>query len=167
MRTLESDPAHHRPTSRQAHIRALGQTAEIGIAFKSVYTNQVCFSESGPKLIYPFSLQAGLIMGPQADRLEAELFAKQSTHGIKFQEYSDIQVDVTGPKAKAAPALENFSDLGGVLPDFLSRNISLMRYAKPTPIQRHSIPLALAGVDLMCCAQTGSGSCCQSFFCAI
>lgn len=105
-------------------------------------------------------------MGPQADRLEAELFAKQSTHGIKFQEYSDIQVDVSGPKAKAAPALENFSDLGGVLPDFLSRNISLMRYAKPTPIQRHSIPLALAGVDLMCCAQTGSGSCCQSFFCA-
>jgi ATP-dependent RNA helicase DDX3X len=32
-----------------------------------------------------------------------------------------------------------------------------MNYVKPTPIQKHALPLALAGCDLMCCAQTGSG----------
>ena len=40
---------------------------------------------------------------------------------------------------------------------FLTRNIGLMRYERPTPIQKHAIPLALGGGhDLMCCAQTGA-----------
>jgi len=51
--------------------------------------------------------------------------------------------------------MDDFASLK--LPAFLSRNIDLMRYRKPTPIQKHAVPLALAGSDLMCCAQTGSG----------
>ena len=39
------------------------------------------------------------------------------------------------------------------LPDFLVRNVRAMKYARPTPIQRRAVPLALAGRDLMCCAQ--------------
>jgi len=31
------------------------------------------------------------------------------------------------------------------------------KYVKPTPVQRHAIPIFLAGRDLMVCAQTGSG----------
>ncbi|EJK62236.1 hypothetical protein THAOC_17160 [Thalassiosira oceanica] len=46
------------------------------------------------------------------------------------------------------------------MPDFLRANIGRMNYTSPTPIQRHSVPLASAGEDLMCCAQTGSGKTC-------
>lgn len=39
----------------------------------------------------------------------------------------------------------------------LMKNVMLCRYAKPTPVQKFSIPIGLSGCDLMACAQTGSG----------
>ena len=46
------------------------------------------------------------------------------------------------------------------MPPFVLANLTAddrMRYRRPTPIQRHTVPLALAGHDVMACAQTGSG----------
>jgi superfamily II DNA/RNA helicase len=31
--------------------------------------------------------------------------------------------------------------------------VGLMNYEKPTPIQKYAVPHAIAGSDLMCCAQ--------------
>ena len=99
--------------------------------------------------------QAGL-EGAAADAHEAALFAKQGTQGIEFgKEWP--KVEVSGPGSNSAKALTDFANLGASLPPFLARNISLMNYRTPTPIQQHAVPLALAGCDLMCCAQTGSG----------
>ncbi|KAL0451905.1 UNVERIFIED_CONTAM: DEAD-box ATP-dependent RNA helicase 52C [Sesamum latifolium] len=39
----------------------------------------------------------------------------------------------------------------------LTDNIRRCKYVKPTPIQSYAIPVAMAGRDLMACAQTGSG----------
>ena len=99
-------------------------------------------------------VKAGLT-GQAADAREKALFEKQGSQGIQFDKYSDIKVQSSGPGADSAAPLDSFASLE--LPSFLARNITLMNYSKPTPIQKHAVPLALAGNDLMCCAQTGSG----------
>ncbi|MDQ8185003.1 DEAD/DEAH box helicase [Pelagicoccus sp. SDUM812002] len=43
------------------------------------------------------------------------------------------------------------------LSDFLLRSLETLGYAEPTPIQAASIPVILAGKDLLAAAQTGSG----------
>ena len=51
--------------------------------------------------------------------------------------------------------LDSFDDLQ--LPAVLTTNVKLSGYTKPTPVQKHAVPIALAARDLMACAQTGSG----------
>ncbi|XP_022041298.1 DEAD-box ATP-dependent RNA helicase 11-like [Helianthus annuus] len=51
------------------------------------------------------------------------------------------------------PPMNDEIDLG----DALNLNIRRSKYVKPTPVQRYTIPISLAGRDLMACAQTGSG----------
>jgi ATP-dependent RNA helicase DDX3X len=98
---------------------------------------------------------------PDTDKArELELFGTQGAQGIDFAKYDAIKVEVkngSGEK-EAGQGFTDFDQLS--LDPILRRNVGLMRYATPTPIQRHSIPIALAGNDLMCCAQTGSGKTC-------
>jgi hypothetical protein len=105
---------------------------------------------------------------------EEELFGMQGAQGINFGKYDDIQVQVKLPDAfqksndkknDAVRPLAHFDDLTTTTAAFsldatLRQNIQRMRYTTPTPIQRHAIPHAMAGQDLLCCAQTGSGKTC-------
>lgn len=67
--------------------------------------------------------------------------------------YEDIPVQASGDNIP--PAVETFSEMD--LGENLKQNIRRCKYLKPTPIQRNAIPIAVAGRDLMACAQTGSG----------
>lgn len=68
-----------------------------------------------------------------------------------------IPVQRSGPKSEEIEVLSTFHDLEGRVPGFILRCVELLRFDVPTPIQKHALPLGLAGLDLMCCAQTGSG----------
>ena len=52
----------------------------------------------------------------------------------------------------------NFRDLGLTAP--ILKALTLEGYTEPTPIQRQAIPPALAGRDVLGCAQTGTGKTC-------
>ena len=84
--------------------------------------------------------------------LEKVLFSGESS-GINFSKYSEIKVEVVGEDLP--PPASTFAEMQ--LDPLLAENVQLAGYTTPTPVQQHSIPIALAGRDMMACAQTGSG----------
>ncbi|XP_028809815.1 putative ATP-dependent RNA helicase an3 isoform X2 [Denticeps clupeoides] len=86
------------------------------------------------------------------ERLEHELFSGSNT-GINFEKYDDIPVEATGQNAPSP--IDSFHDVD--MGEIIMGNITLSRYSRPTPVQKHAIPIIKSKRDLMACAQTGSG----------
>ncbi|KAG9136333.1 hypothetical protein Leryth_003895 [Lithospermum erythrorhizon] len=89
--------------------------------------------------------------GPDVDA--EQVFNEQENTGINFDAYEDIPVETSGENVPLPVNTFAEIDLG----EALNQNIRRCKYVKPTPVQRHAIPISLAGRDLMACAQTGSG----------
>ncbi|KAL4380316.1 hypothetical protein AHAS_Ahas04G0021300 [Arachis hypogaea] len=93
-------------------------------------------------------------VNPFGDQDDTEQeFGEQENTGINFDAYEDIPVETSGDNVP--PPVNTFAEID--LGEALNRNIMRCKYVKPTPVQRHAIPISLAGRDLMACAQTGSG----------
>ena len=89
----------------------------------------------------------------EARKKEADgMFSGENT-GINFEAYDDIPVEATGQNVPAAINTFDEVELGPAL----AANVKRCKYNKPTPVQKYSIPIGMAGRDLMACAQTGSG----------
>ncbi|XP_069913010.1 probable ATP-dependent RNA helicase DDX4 isoform X9 [Oryctolagus cuniculus] len=97
----------------------------------------------GPKVTY---------IPPPPPEDEDSIFAHYQT-GINFDKYDTILVEVSGHDPP--PAILTFEEAN--LCQTLNNNIAKAGYTKLTPVQKYSIPIILAGRDLMACAQTGSG----------
>ncbi|KAL3532353.1 hypothetical protein ACH5RR_005874 [Cinchona calisaya] len=72
---------------------------------------------------------------------------------VNINAYDETPVETSGFDVPSP--VTSFSEI-----DFSSaliENIKTCKFVKPTPIQRYAIPVAMAGRDLMACAQTGSG----------
>nr|XP_043630968.1 DEAD-box ATP-dependent RNA helicase 37-like [Erigeron canadensis] len=82
-----------------------------------------------------------------------EIASEQASGGINFDAYEDIPVETSGENVP--PPVNTFAEID--LGEALNLNIRRCKYVKPTPVQRYTIPISLAGRDLMACAQTGSG----------
>ena len=91
------------------------------------------------------------------DRNEAhERYLFSSGHtGIHFDKYEDIPVEATGHNCPTH--IESFEDKDLKLTSIIETNVKLAQYSRPTPVQKHAIPIILGKRDLMACAQTGSG----------
>jgi ATP-dependent RNA helicase DDX3X len=89
----------------------------------------------------------------EKDEIEEQALGEQENTGINFDAYEDIPVETSGDNVPLP--VNTFADID--LGDALNKNIQRCKYVKPTPVQRHTIPISLAGRDLMACAQTGSG----------
>lgn len=81
------------------------------------------------------------------------MFAGGISTGMNFDKYDIMQVNVTGENIPKP--IENFETSG--LRQLLVDNIHKSGYLRPTPVQKHALPIVMAGRDLMACAQTGSG----------
>ncbi|XP_050082821.1 ATP-dependent RNA helicase vasa [Anopheles aquasalis] len=84
---------------------------------------------------------------------EEVIFGSGISSGINFENLTEIEVKVSGENPPAC--IESFSKSG--LSEAVLNNVRRSGYKKPTPIQRHAIPIVLNGRDMMGCAQTGSG----------
>jgi len=119
---------------------------------------------------YFWSEQAKVGKGPppakpqwKLDEEQKEIFgAHDGNVGINFDKYDSIPVEVSGEGVEEIQPVTTFQELWDYfeLPEFLWFNVERCKYTRPTPIQRYAIPVAMAGRDAMCCAQTGSGKTC-------
>lgn len=82
-----------------------------------------------------------------------ELLTHVIPSGIHFEKYDAIECKVSGENPPQA--VESFAETG--LRSILLDNIKKCGYKKPTPVQKHAIPIIREKRDLMACAQTGSG----------
>ncbi|CAM6090366.1 unnamed protein product [Calypogeia fissa] len=92
-------------------------------------------------------------VNPFAKEEVNEAIFEQENTGINFDAYEDIPVETSGENVP--PPVNTFAEID--LGNALNENIRRCKYVKPTPVQRHAIPISLGGRDLMACAQTGSG----------
>ncbi|NWU99849.1 DDX4 helicase, partial [Upupa epops] len=97
----------------------------------------------GPKVTY---------VPPPLPGDEKTIFAHYET-GINFDKYDENSIEVSG----LHPPSPLLTFEGADFCQTLKINISKAGYSKLTPVQKYSIPITLAGRDLMACAQTGSG----------
>ncbi len=94
------------------------------------------------------------------DEEEIELFKDNTGNvGIAFDKYDNIPVERTGNDIDNIPVINTFAEIFDIfqMPQFAQDNVTLLKYTRPTPVQKYALPAGLCGRDLLCCAQTGSG----------
>ncbi|KAM3963269.1 LOW QUALITY PROTEIN: vasa-like [Aphomia sociella] len=90
---------------------------------------------------------------PEPTENEEEIFSSTISSGINFDKFDCIAVKVSGENPPRA--IDSFETAN--LRKYVLDNILKSGYKKPTPIQKHALPIIMSGRDLMGCAQTGSG----------
>ena len=98
---------------------------------------------------------------PDTHNSKCKFSDESGLRGEDFGLYNSVEVKVTGDGAESLPKhLDTFEDLFARfdnIPKQLEENLKLLKFEFPTPVQKFAVIAGLAGRDVMCCAQTGSG----------
>ncbi|XP_026463802.1 ATP-dependent RNA helicase vasa-like [Ctenocephalides felis] len=94
-----------------------------------------------------------LYIPPDPSEDEKDIFESGISTGINFSKYENIEVKVSGMDVPVP--IQSFEEAG--LRKIVLENIMNSKYTVPTPIQKYTLPIVMAGRDVMGCAQTGSG----------
>ncbi|KAH7829755.1 putative dead box ATP-dependent RNA helicase [Monocercomonoides exilis] len=156
-------PPHRRRQEQAAQNQSGGSFRTSGISTSHSFQSRTLHPSRSDSAPLPssdsYSSRVGyggdseFVLTEEQKEREKKMFANSTKSGIHFDDYDKIDVEVSG-KNFVEP-FNNFVEL-----DFgqaINRNIRLAQYQKPTPIQKHAIPIILENRDLMACAQTGSG----------
>ena len=151
-----SDNKARKVRERQAQLQKMEAKLEGEASF---FWQCVATAASGGEIggasgLVPTARDAALLFGSAAGD-----GAPADPDAIDFSRYDAIPVSRHGAGDGVAP-LADFADLKDELPPFAAANLlgaDRLGYRAPTPIQKHTVPLALRGHDVLACAQTGSG----------
>ncbi|KAK3210869.1 hypothetical protein Dsin_015575 [Dipteronia sinensis] len=134
-----------RPTYLPPHLRQLGRGGR---------SNRNSFPPpAGPNFNQRQRVTPYDIITDKLDQVELTDDGNNNSDVINLDAYEDVPVEASG--SDIPPAVKSFGEIE--MCEALNENIKRRKYVKPTPIQRHAIPIVMAGRDLMACAQTGSG----------
>ncbi|CAE6915819.1 DED1 [Symbiodinium sp. CCMP2456] len=98
---------------------------------------------------------------PDTHNSSCKFLDESGDRGVDFELYNSVEVQVSGDGSESLPKhLDTFEDLFSrfdTVPKQLEENLKLLKFQYPTPVQKYAVIAGLAGRDVMCCAQTGSG----------
>lgn len=86
-----------------------------------------------------------------------KIYQKTCNAGIDFDKYDEVHVQVNFVGKNKVSPIASFDEIFDTKSQSLRENLAKAGWHKPTPIQKHSIPIILNKLDLLGCAQTGSG----------
>lgn len=153
-----------RPTSSDARLlrRSSKQAANAKAVNKRLKADDDYFwrlKSEGFSREKPNQLSALELFG--GNEKTASTQASSSSSSSSFEIESESKVTRAGDVGKDVAAIDDFGDdFRALVPTWAFDNLvgpDRMRYRHPSPIQRHTLPLALAGHDVLASAQTGSG----------
>jgi len=104
--------------------------------------------------LFPFTEKHEIYIPPEPSTDEADMFGGGIGVGINFEKFDEIEVKVTGKDTSGIKPIAHFKEAG--LRDLILENIEKSGYKKPTPIQKHAIPIIMAKRDIMGCAVSQS-----------
>ncbi|XP_059659883.1 ATP-dependent RNA helicase DBP2-like isoform X2 [Cornus florida] len=144
--TLENSSTTHHYNNLNSHLHLSKNTAATANNSSSAFSNAA--GRGSGSLAVPDSVSLQWKPSERVLRLTPEQIQE-----VRLR--LNVDVTVASDSSHAPAPIESFTDM--CLHSSIMKDIAFHEYTRPTPIQAQAMPIALSGMDLLGCAETGSG----------